>query len=398
MADTTRDKALALAIDLLTRQVADLPVAIAMNAGKSLEDVLERQHVRGKSDLDHSGFGRDEGFGGNRVQAGNADLAGGGGNPFWARQMERAGKAAAAGVGAVGGAFSKLLGPLSHMTGYLTSATSGFNTFSAAMGLWQSTVGVLVAPVLFTLSTGLVAASDSVWKKLQPSLDSFTKAVLSTGVPAVMQFAEVAGRATEALKWLADSKLGGAMLSGAGGGGPLGALNRLTGGESGFASDGTTTGELKRAHRAGDDLIRLLPGGETAAGAKNWLQKNVIGSLIGDPSAVDPYSGKGVTRTGGPPGADKASADTLREMMLQYGSKGSVGDLRGSFRSAQLAALNMTPFQQRTLQMMQEMLQALQAGTTPADEPPAGVYTDGGGGGRVTVDDVLGELGRRLRG
>jgi hypothetical protein len=233
----------------------------------------------------------------------------------------------------------------------------------------------VVLPVLYSLAVGLAAASEVVFAKLVPALEGFNRFVIGTMVPGMTRLAETVGRATQALMWLADSKLGKLAAGGIEAGGPLGALNRLTGGTGIAEREGDSlTAYLKSAHRAADDLIRLLPGGESAAGGVNRLRESVFG--------VDAYGGRGV-RAGESTAAGatgRARSDVLREMMLSFGARPAAGTPGSLYSRTQLNLLSQTPFERRMLEMMQKAVTALthaEAGGGP------GTFTGGGDPGAL---------------
>lgn len=389
MADPNQIKALAAAIELLRRQIADLPAAILNTAGKTPEQLADEAHARGQSAYDAMGFGRDEGFGGDRLRSGAGNVDAGPGVREFVGALREAGRNGLAKLTgsavALGVSFTRLLGPLSSWTTFLTSSTSGFQVFSQAMQLFVASVAPVFMPAFFLLAVGLAAASDAIWKRLAPALDSFYKLVLQSGIPAMRAFADMVGRATSALASLADTKVGRLVAGGDGRGGRLGALDRLTGGESGVEMDASggfsdkAVAYGKRLQRGAADLLTTaMPfGGETASRGVFALNKSIFGE------DADPYSGRGVRRTGEPGGADetrKALGDTLRQMILSMGPKPSVGSAASVYSRAQQAALGQTPFERRMLEMMQTVTQTLTRSATPTPGESVARGADRAGG------------------
>lgn len=346
MALSEGDRAIVAAIELLRDRVTQLPLAIAQNAAMAADESNRQQAPAAQRPASQSAEGQ-------RKAAGAADL--------------------------LAARFAALLGPMAAFGTLLSAPTSGFSVFSKAMGLFAAAIAPVVLPALFLLASGLAAGSDAIFRKLVPSLEGFYRLVLQTGIPAVQAFADMVGRATSALTFLANSRLGRAVLSGDDRGGKLGALNRLTGGESGVESDAGSGSFAdrsiafgKRAQRGAADLLTTyLPfGGETASRGIIGLNKSIFGQ------DADPYSGRGVRRTGEPGGADEARRgmqDTLRELLLSVGPKASVGSVAGVYTRAATAAIGQSQFERRMLEMMQTVTTAI---SRAAGEPGPGVHTE----------------------
>ncbi len=67
--------------------------------------------------------------------------------------------------------------------------------------------------------------------------------------------------------------------------------------------------------------------------------------------------------------------ETLQEMIFQMNPRAGVGSIRGSWAQAQNAHIAMSPFQQKTLAMMTEMIAYL---SRAASDPAHGAYTSDG--------------------
>lgn len=350
MALSDDGRATLAALSFIQSQLANLPLAIAQNA------------------------------------AGATQTAASGPPKSPAESPDRTGRRGAVAVDMLLGSLVRLLGPLAALHTFLGASTSGFSIFTSAMRVFATAVAPILLPAFFLLSTALIAGSEVIFQKLLPSLGQFFSFVLQSGIPAVVAFAETVGRATAALKWLADSKLGGAAVNVAtgavGGGGPLGALSRtfdrLTG--EGWGGDGSVLGGMKAGHRALDDLFRLAPGGlgESIVGHKTALLKAVGGA------DADPYSGVGVDRDAGGTGAGGAAAatgramkDTLRELLLSMGPKAQQGSVSSVWSRAQMSVLSQSPFERRMLEMMSEVVKRM---SMAASEP---------GGGRLTEPTAI---------
>src|SRR5687767_4548506 len=196
---TAGDKAILVALDLMRQSIVALPLAIAYNAANSVNP-----------NAPPAGGGGPAGGG----PAGSAALLG--------RTMRRAADVA----GLLAARFGAMLGPMAVFGRVLEAPTSGMNLLGKSMGLLAASIGPVLLPLTFSLAVGLATAGDVIFKKLMPAMDAFTRFVLQTGIPAMTQFADTVGRATEALKALANSKAGGVIAGDSGGGGTFGGLNR----------------------------------------------------------------------------------------------------------------------------------------------------------------------------
>lgn len=331
------DRAIIAALELLRARVTQLPLAIAQNAAMAAAEAAQKANPQPAAEPSQGLFGRNLG----RVGAA-ADL--------------------------LAARFRAMLGPLATFSTYLNAPTSGMSVLSKAINLFAASVAPVILPATYMLSVALTAASEVVFKKLVPALDGFYKLVLSTGIPAIRHFVSMIGRATEALASFADTAVGKAVLSSDGRGGRMGAIDRLTGGQSEVVKDTGNGGftdqafaQVKSAQRTLNDFARsVLPvGGETLTDASTWASKKAAG-IFGPESAGDPYSGRGTkagTGDGLATGAVKnAQRDVLKELMLSMGPRASSGSVSSVWSKAQMATLNQSPFERRMLEMMTQVV------------------------------------------
>ena len=368
-------------LEEIRRLIADLPRAHSVMQQKGFEQMSHDNHAQSASAYDTRGFGREEGFGGNRLQHGHGEIEGprqGFGGKVGEVLGKGLGKAASSGA-ALAMSFGRLLGPLALITTFIGASTSGFSIFNQAMQLFAATVAPIFMPVFFLLATGLVALSDVFMKKLMPAINDFTKVAIQQGIPAITSFINMISRAADALGEIANTKVGRALVGTSTAPGMLGSLDRLTGGGD-IESDKSTTGRVKRAGRGLFDTMNLIPGGNQTIKAADFLSRHTIGV-----ESKDFYTGAGVKKTGAADESKRATAqasqDVLRQMMMSSGSKASVGDIRGSFKAAQMSVLSMTPFEQKMLAIAQQQLAALQKGI-PIDEKAIDEFNTLGSGGR----------------
>jgi len=222
------DRALIAAMELLRRQMADLPMAIVQN-------LAQYQSGRATRGAPGAPVGGGTGAGSDRFTL-------------------------TSGITTLGLQFAKLLGPLVALHTFLSASTSGFSVFSKAMQLFAATIAPVLMPAFFLLAVALAATSEVIFTKMMPALETFFSLILSTGIPAVAQFVEDIGRAADALKDLSSLDLG----IGGIGGGDLGAA--LGAGPLGFFPGG---GALLRAARPEGD----------AAGARGATTRAVRDTL-----------------------------------------------------------------------------------------------------------------------
>lgn len=354
------DQALLLAIELLRKQIADLPLAMAQNA--------ERAARASSGDANAKAWAiplppRDPPTRGERAIAAANDAVGGA-----ARRLT-------SNANLLGSAFGRLLGPVASLDSVLGSSTSGMTVLQGSLSLLANAVGSVALPVFYTLAVGATATSDVLTRKVIPSLGDLSKWVLSTGIPAMEQLADAAGKAADLLKLVADSKIG-KLAAGDDRGGALGGTNRLidrlTGdGEPGVKRDESATGLqggvawMKSLHRSMDDVATAVGGraGEQTAGAKNWMLKKLGPAVFGgNESDFDPYSGVGTNRGAqGDAGkaTDKARMMAMQELMFQMNPRTRIGSVTGNWSAAQQASLGLSPFQRETLDIQRKTLAEL---------------------------------------
>lgn len=293
-----------------------------------------------------------------------------------------------AAIGALAGRFAALLGPLALFGTFLAAPTAGLSVFTGALRLFAASVAPVILPLVFTLSVGLASAGDVIFKKLLPALDGFTKFVLQTGIPAMAQFADAAGRATETIKILADSQVGRHIVESSGGGGPVGALNRTLdrmGHLIGVSADPDKGhGTVRSLSRAGDDALRMIPLiGDRAVSANNWLKRQVGVSPSDAPAGA---SAESTAAT------DKARLQALRELQLSMLPRGGVGGGPASIWSrAQQAALSQSPFEREMLMKVSEVIRIMTHAASPTGSGTTGTLTD-------TVDRMTRETLAIIRG
>lgn len=429
---SAKDKILLAAIELLTKQIADLPLAIAMNAGKTAEEVLNRQHEKAAAAFDPGAFNRDAAQPGAAGPVrGSPDIGAPRGPLAGLGDVSRAAGAAVGAAGkALAATFTKLLGPLGSLSTIVTSSTSGFNVFNAALDLLSNSLGSVFMPVFYSLSVAAVSLGDTVSRKLMPAMDKFSKVVLDAALPAITVFTNAVSLAADALGAIGrfaglggsgggpggssdTSGIGGAILGAVIGykkGGVVGALAGSTlggvvGRNIGEAGTGAAFGALQGA-RFGHvgALVGATIGAATAAPDSKRNEKpseyysrqrkegkTILGSVAntagesvseffrwatgqGDGKGHGGVKGEGAGGAGGGAGGgaetvDRAKQLAMQQLAFQIGGKGSIGDVTGNWSRAQQSVLGLSPFEQETLRLQRETLAALQRGLMPDDSP-----------------------------
>ena len=332
---TTEQKALLVAIELMTKAVVALPMQIAQNAGKTAEELQEKQHAAEKSKFDTLAFGRDDApnrfaydprVGGKDAR----DMRGDAGGPK-AAQGDAEKKKEKADVGAIGSLFSALtarfaaaIGPLAVLGAVVASNVSGFNVLWKSVQLFAATLAPIILPVAVLLATAFTAVADVLTATLQPGMESFFEIILSLGIPALIVF-------IDALRDVADF------------------IKRNFKGEGGF------TGGF------GDSLTSML--------------KAILPAGLADEegSAIAPQDR---------PDTEKIVMSALRDvatsLRMSIGPRAQISGLEGIGKSAQLAALNQDPIEARALRVQQQIAAMLERVVRKMESERRDVYGPGG--------------------
>jgi hypothetical protein len=367
----TDEALMIVAIELLRREVANLPLAIAMNAGRTAGGptppgatppasppqppsltpaVFDRPQavlIVGPRPLPVTVVGGKPGGGAPKDKEDDPGMLGKLFKQFF-------------------GTFVAMLGPVAVFAAILHSELSGIRVLVGALNLFASAIAPVLLPITFALAVALAAASDMIWRKIAPALEGFYKVMIDSVIPVIEHFADVAGKAAEGLMKIANSSLGKSALGVVGEGGFWGGLNRTISRstEAGPDSGKSTSTQISNAV---DDFARVMTGGaiDPMIMARNDLKKRL---------------GMQVETQGGQSDEAKraraqAELDVKREMAMQMGSQGGVGSIRGNWAAAQSAAINMTPFQAKVLERLQQTIAALERATV---NPARAAYPEGG--------------------
>lgn len=317
-------KALIAAMELLAANMAGLPLQLAMNVGRTADDLLEERHKRAENEFGPHGWGQNQGDWG--PASGRTSGPGGvqGPNPFltqigeWlGRRKEGAGETAGAMVGMLLKRFETLLGPLAVFAQVLGSNLSGFQMLGKTVQLLVSLIAPVLMPVMVALATAITAVFDVLFEKLMPALESWFEMVLSLAVPVLTIFIDMVMLAAQAAKAFYD----------------------------GMPSK--------------NELVDVL--GFDMSDAEKEVMRRRMGGGAGDGTPA----GEVVV---------KALRDVTASMKMSTGPRASMSGLDGVGRSVQMAALNSDPIEARMLKVQQMMVNLLDKVVANTTRTPAPVY------------------------
>ncbi len=292
----------AVALELLSRRIVAPAVAVARYAGKAPERVTEELRLAAGGEADADGI--------------------------WLEPLHKVAEAAAPSVRALLGAFT------------LTEASSGseFEAISPAVDVLAASMAPVFLPAQFAVAAGLVVVSDAIWSNRKPALSGPEQMVLASAVPATRAFVDVVGRATEALAPLAERQL----------------VKPKAGARAGEGSQAAKWADFAVQLA---DLLRPAPGGNAEVGPREVALARPEGRAKYAPSEFG-QSGMNISARSPDPTV-RVRARIVEELQLALGPGVGVGELGCTFRQAHVAALDMTPFQIKTLERIQEAVTEL---------------------------------------
>jgi hypothetical protein len=221
-------RALAAAIELLRRQMADLPLAIIDNLSRTRQG---QTNAAGEPVGGGTGAGRGRGA------------------------ADRMGTA----VGALALSFAKLLGPLAALHTFLSASTSGFSVFNKAINLFAAVLAPVLLPAFFLLAVALASVSEVLFTRLAPAMETFFNVMISTGIPIITRFIDMIAVAADALGKLAAAP---GVIASMGGASTNPGMLSATGGIAGllFAGGAGAGGAAAPAGAGGADVAAGRPG------------------------------------------------------------------------------------------------------------------------------------------
>ena len=321
-------KALAVALELLRREIADLPLAKLANA-------LEQPESGKKPDNDADSGGRK------------------GGSGFGGRATDAIGGA----MNMMVGKFAAVMGPMAILSQVVASNASGFQVLGTAVKLLAATLGPILLPIVAVLAAGLIDLSEQLWTKLKPGLEAFYTLIIETLLPVIQMlidaFMEVIDFVGETIFGDGDAKRASAVQEGRDAGMTDDEIRKQA------AIAGWSQKEIEKA-------IRNANGGD--------------GDFSDDAGAGGNYDRGSSTGGGGDygnspdgkPEAKKGVAGSLgiviQELKRSMGPAASFSGLAQMSKNVQLAALNQSPIEKMNFEKIAESVRVLEkvaVNTTP---------------------------------
>lgn len=277
----------------------------------------------------------------------------------------------------IGAKFAMIMGPMAILSQVLSANTSGFQILGSAVKLLAATIGPILLPVIAVLAAGFVDVADRMWEDMAPALEGFYELVVGALLPAIAAIvdafeagADFFNRQIEALtptertheesidmvKQMRGAGYDDAAIEAAGFGDTLRAMEAAerNGGRPVDPRNPTGRGDYDdptasaTAGTAGDygDAAETTPeyDAEVAAQRKKFREDNIREAERGGPRS----------RTG------EAFSEVVREMRASFGPKAQFSGISQLSRSAQLAAINQSPFEAKMLDRMTKALEALE--------------------------------------
>ena len=340
-----QDTALAIAIQLLTQQIIKLPQQITENAVRTARG--ERPDIGDATTQYQPGFVTDTRDKVNNAPAGDVSRnSSAGSNVERRRVVQEAGGAEGALMKAKGAAtdkladaqgmlaarFAMMIGPLQLFAQVLSANTSGFQVLGKATQLFASVLAPVLLPVTMILATAFVAISDVLIKELEPHFEEYADLIINEAVPAIEEF-------TDALKGLISDLKG------------YSDWFDETFGENAVGIDDLFIGGDRVDKALGKAPEDAFIGGDRVGKSLGKAPADAAGAEGG---------GRGERGGGGDSPVRGALRDVITSLRLSMGKPASFSGLESVGRSAQLAALNQDPIEQRMLQVQQKLLATME--------------------------------------
>lgn len=356
------EKALAVAIELLRKAVANMPAAMARNARRVDPDPADMV-PDGRSGF--TGQGLPTGYGGGQSPKGGGQSPKGGGPP--ATPIPGAANAtvpvppppppSSSGkptYGPAGGGifsmlaaqFKSVLGPMALFGQVMGSSSSGFRVLGTVVKYFAATIGSIILPVVFSLSVALLELTDTVWKKIKPVLTGLYQIIAHTILPVFRLLASVIGGIIGVV------------------GDVVGALGDAA---SWVARQFTSTEEEKRENEKAMAEFAVTFGGFSKEEAEAHFVKNRTGTDIvegalgeGGKAQLDALIAKFA-------GGD-ARDDVMKSLMMSMMPKAQTMGVSAAYSAAREKALNADPIEMKMLKVQMEQLAELKAANAKKPE------------------------------
>jgi hypothetical protein len=275
--------------------------------------------------------------------------------------------------------FAMVLGPMAIFGQALQSQSSGFHVLGKVVQILGALIGAFLLPAVAMIAGALLDLTDDIEEDLLAAAREFGAFVMGTLVPAVRFLADVISGTIDVFVWLGEVV-----------GDVIGWFGDL------IASDAESDAKYAAAD---DELKKMGLGGligaegarartteRDAAGGPpaGWFEKLLEKGTSGDTAGAGETREEKVKRSG--------IDDVIASLKMSMGPKASFSGLADVGKSAQLAALNADPIDQRLLRLnmrMVELLEDIRNGRKPGDRKPVydtGRFSGGGAGGAVGGD------------
>ena len=258
--------------------------------------------------------------------------------------------------------------PISIVGGILSGFAPALQIVSTALKLLGSTILPLVMPLFVTLATILLMVSDTLWRALEPSLESFYGIIFSAVIPALNSLADAFENFIIFIDGLRDRQTGhkGRNMAGA----------EKVAQEN---ADIVRKQALKegKSEAEADALARQAKHGGNASlqdEAERLLQAGLTPEKRAERESL-----KGGTAKR-PEGGLAAMREVFAELRSGLGQKASFGGIVEANRNLQLAALNQSPFEMKVLDRLDKMIGTMERAAENTTKPPEPRYGPASGG------------------
>jgi hypothetical protein len=354
------DRALIVALELLRRQMADVPMAIAVNAADAMKSAALQDRAqtardpRGRAESPRFTDPREYGGDTSNIFAKRANAARDpNASPPPSVGAGAPGAGAMAPLISIGSAlalkFTAIIGPLAILAAVIGSNISGFNVLMTAVRIVGTTLAPILLPVTAVLAAALVAASDVLWQQLLPALGDWYRFVLSNLIPAVLELADAFLKAADWILRNSVDKAEEAANFFENTQNDI-AVNLASVAEAaGQVPEGTTAQLMKERDEARTKAEEKQPRFQEAQDAIEAF-RNQLGRLRSEEAG-----GKGGFRTA----FGSAMTDVIQSMRMSFSPKAQMSGLADVWKQATMAALNQDPLEARQLKVMQDSLDML---------------------------------------
>jgi hypothetical protein len=345
--DNPLERAQLVALELLRRTIADLPGAIARNANDAA------------SGGDFIGGGRRQqqpNWGAHNFTGGPG---GGGGRPGGGNWVNRRLSGAADTGGDAGNMlatkFTTVLGPLAVFGQVLNSNVGGFQVLGKVIQVIATLLAGFLLPAVATIAAALLEWADEMEGEVMAAAEKFGEFVMGTLLPAIEFLADVISGTVDVFVWLGET------------------IGDVIGWFGDLIAEGKPAGEGVE-----DDAAMALADFLGLKGMDGARERMATGKdPEAEPAPADAPAPKRFDRSG-------AMADVIASLRLSMGPKASFAGLADVGKSAQMAALNADPIDQRMLRIAMKQVDMLErihnkmAGKG-AERPVYGTGEDGAG-------------------